>query len=480
VHDEGHPGYAGEWCKGETMTTESRTEGEQAVLPDGTALSELIDHEKREVLTRVYSDPDIHEMELARLWSRQWVVLGHESEIPNAGDFVTRRIAADAVILSRDRDGQIQCMLNMCPHRGAQVCRREAGNESAFRCIYHGWVFGLDGSFRGAPYSKEIYPEGVDATRMGLRKARVEVFGGIIFANWDDDAPSLEDSLGDFKWYLNMMFNRPKNGLEVLGAPQRFIVNANWKVAAEQFACDALHAGQLHRSLAELTGADRGDAKAWQLYAPTVSTPEAHSIICFDQTMIYEQVNPDHAQVPALAKLTMLPPPGVPAELVPELNELFSEAELQLMADSPPSNGSIFPNVGLWNMTGMQADRSMAPYLSFRTYAPLGVDKFEFTMWTLVARDASREYRDELKKTLSFGQGAAGFVEQDDGEVWPGIASSSRGYIGRQTSLKYWALAGDHPPENWPGAGSVHTGISKDDPQWVWWQRYFKEMNGAR
>lgn len=447
------------------------------ILSDGTAVSDLIDKDKREVLTRVYSDAEIYQLELEKIWAKQWVVVGHESEIPNAGDFITRKIGDDPVIVARTSEGTVECMLNMCPHRGAEVCRAESGNNSVFRCIYHGWVFNLDGSFRGAPFVDELYSEDEkDISRMGLQKPRVEVFLGMIFVNWDEQASSLDESLGDFKFYLNMMFNRPKNGMEVLGAPQRFVVDANWKVAAEQFACDALHAGQLHRSLSDLTGGDRNKAEDWQLYCPEVSTDNAHSILCFDQTLIFKKFDPEHEKIPPLEKLKKLPPAGVPPELVEELGELFNQKELQMLADYPPSNGSMFPNIGLWNMNQLFSDGSVAPYVSFRTYAPVGLNQFEFTNWTLVARDASQEYRDKMKKSLSFSQGAGGFVEQDDAEMWPGITTAATGYIGRQVSLKYWALAGHNPPENWLGEGNVHTGFSKDDPQWAWWQRYFDEM----
>jgi nitrite reductase/ring-hydroxylating ferredoxin subunit len=447
------------------------------ILVDGIAVEDLIDLDKREVRNRVYSDAEIYQLELEKIWARQWVCVGHESEIPNIGDFMTRIVGDDQLIISRDRDGKVQAMLNMCPHRGAQVCRSESGNTTAFRCIYHGFTFNLDGSHRGGPHLDKLYSsEEKDTEALGLRKPRVEMLAGIIFVNWDESAPSLETSLGEFKYYFNTMFGRPKNGLEVLGAPQRFVINSNWKIAAEQFSGDGLHAGQLHRCLSDLTGNDRNDPELWQLYAPRVSAEEAHTVICFDQTLIYKKILPDHENVPALQKLSMLPPPGVPAELVPELSEMFDEKTLQMMADNPPSNGSLFPNIGLWNMTQLMADGSMAPYLSFRTYAPRGLNQFEFTNWTLVAKDASEEYRDLIRKSLSFTQGAGGFVEQDDAETWPGIHNAASGYIGRQQSNKYWGEAGTNPPEGWPGSGLVFSGFQKDDTQWLWWQRYFNEL----
>ena len=454
-----------------------KVDNDGPVLRDGTHVSELIDRELREVAQRVFADPEIYQLELERIWARQWIAIGHESEIPNAGDFVTRRIGDDPVIMVRRRDGEIQCLLNVCPHRGTTVCRSEAGNAPMFRCIYHGWMFNLDGSFRAAPFQEEMYSDCLDRSRMGLRGARVEVFAGIVFANWDEDAPPLADFLGEFQFYLNMMFGRTHKGYEVLGPPQRFVIEANWKTASEQFASDAAHANQLHRSLGDLMGLDRNDAGQWQLYAPKVSTPDGHSVICFDMRPTFAKIFPDRELSP-VEKLMVLPPPGMGPEQVPELLEQFSPEALQMLADTPPSNGGMFPNVGLWNSTGALADQTPVGFCSLRTYVPLGIDKFEFTMWTLVSRDAPEELRERIRRTASFMQGASGFVEGDDAEVWPGTTTGGKGYIGRQNTMKYWPLSGNSPPEGWPGAGNVHTGLAKDDTQWAWWAHYFDCLAG--
>src|SRR2546430_703920 len=76
---------------------------------------------------------------------------------------------------------------------------------------------------------------------LGLRKARVDAYAGFIFATWDDNAESLDDFLGDIKFYTDLMFDRSEAGLEVLGPPQRFVIRANWKCAGEQHSGDGYH-----------------------------------------------------------------------------------------------------------------------------------------------------------------------------------------------------------------------------------------------
>ncbi|HTS98108.1 MAG TPA: Rieske 2Fe-2S domain-containing protein [Streptosporangiaceae bacterium] len=84
----------------------------------------------------VYNDPEIFALERDRLFSRAWVFLAHESEIPAPGDYVVRRVLADSFIVARDEGGEVRVMFNMCLHRGMQVCRAEMGNASHFRCPY--------------------------------------------------------------------------------------------------------------------------------------------------------------------------------------------------------------------------------------------------------------------------------------------------------------------------------------------------------
>src|SRR5277367_5036749 len=102
------------------------------ILSDGTPLSSPIDLDKREVKLRVLSDPEIHKMELQRVFARSWIIVGHTSEIPNAGDYVKRAIGQDQVIVTRGRDGEVSILLNACSHRGMEICWADSGNQASF------------------------------------------------------------------------------------------------------------------------------------------------------------------------------------------------------------------------------------------------------------------------------------------------------------------------------------------------------------
>lgn len=252
-------------------------------LSDGTKVADLVIPATREVQMRALSDPELYEMEMDRIFGKIWVMLGHESEIPNTGDFMVRDMGSDSVIVSRDKEGQVHVMLNVCPHRGMRISTADCGNTQIHKCIYHGWAFRPGGEFIGSPVEREcMHGKMMSKEQLGLKKARVALYGGLVFATWNINGPSFDEFLGDTKWYYDMLFCRTLKGMEVLGPPQRFIVRANWKAAGEQSAADGFHTLTLHRWLGEVGNyAKKGDGEGGgadlspEMYGVEVSSPMA-------------------------------------------------------------------------------------------------------------------------------------------------------------------------------------------------------------
>jgi nitrite reductase/ring-hydroxylating ferredoxin subunit len=457
------------------------------ILSDGTPLADLIDTDKREVSMRVLSDPEIYRLELERLFGRSWVPVAHESEIPRPGDFVSRSVAEDPVIVTRTRGGEVKVLLNICQHRGMQVCRVDAGNASQFRCVYHGWVYGQDGRFLGAPVKKEqMWGDVRDKAELGLPQARVEVFGGMVFATFDQTAPSLDDWFGDYKWYLNLMYDRTESGLEALGPPQRFTIKANWKCAGEQFNADGYHTLTLHRSLFELgvigteTTGEAIAEMAPAMYGVDVSVPQGHSLRCIPaETTFSMLMGRDVSGMSVMERLRTLPPPGLTPGLVDTLPRRFGKEEMRILAECAPQVGGLFPNSGLVSIWQPSSDGTMGSTMTWHTFVPKGPEEFEFVNWVLVERDASDEVKEKMLQASVRSVGSSGTVEQDDAEVWPSMHRSSRGAMGRRQTLKYQALLGVNKPDDWPGSGQVYDGFSKDDGQWNWWLRWAEFMTGT-
>jgi hypothetical protein len=308
----------------------------------------------------------------------------------------------------------------------------------------------------------------------------------MIFATWAHTGPSLEEYLGDIKWYTDLMFERTNEGMVAVGPPQRYLIEANWKCAGEQFnGPDGYHSLSLHRSLLELRqgarrilGATDDDELSRDL-APGLHgvdvSANGHGLRCIPLTDLYAQIvgDPDTAaRLSPREKLTVLPPPGMTPEMLPELFARLDEGQLRVLAECPPLVGGLFPNVGVTNFHSPQADGTMSVCTSWHTFVPRGPGAFEFLNWVMVERGSTEQNKAVARKAALHSVGTSGVIEQDDTETWPSMQRSARGWMGRQQTLKYQARVGIRRPEGWPGGGLVYEGASKDDGQWNFWLQW--------
>ena len=455
------------------------------VLQDGTTLDDLIKRDTNEVSLRVMTDEELYRVEMERIFSKTWLLLGHESEIPKAGDFIVRDMAEDNVIVARDREGNVNVSLNVCPHRGMRVCLGEAGNKHVHQCIYHGWAFKPNGDFIGAPIEKEkMHGNRLDKSDLGLKKARVALYGGMIFATWNIEGPSFDEYLGDMKYYLDQLFCRTDNGLELLGPPQRFVIPCNWKIPGEQSGSDGFHTLTLHRSLME-GGVMGGTAEtiydqAPGMYGVDVSCEQGHSLRCLEAAQTFKMFSDISFEGKTIEeRLNLLTPPGVPKELIPQLFKNLSEDQVEQLATIPPQVGGMFPNILIAFIFAPRTDGGSSGALALHTYVPKGPDRVEFVNFIFAEKDAPEQMKRDMLQNAIQQTGTSGTIEQDDADVWPVIMRNARGAASKTITLKYQALHGHERPEGWKGGGLLYPGFTKDDTQWNWWLAYHKLMSEA-
>lgn len=201
----------------------------------------------------LYTDPEIFELEMTRIFGRAWIYVGHESQIPNPGDYVATRIGRQPVVLVRHRDGAVHVLHNRCAHRGAMVVGDERGNASDFVCCYHGWRYGTDGRLISVPLNHG-YPEDFDPAdpKLAMVQApRVDSYRGFVFASLAEEGPSLADFLGYMTTSLDDMVDRaPDDALECAGGVFKHAYDGNWKLYLENL-CDAAHPLFVHQSSIE-------------------------------------------------------------------------------------------------------------------------------------------------------------------------------------------------------------------------------------
>lgn len=199
------------------------------------------------IRTKIYTDPQIFEDELLRIFEKVWVYVAHESEIAHPGDYRTAYIGRQPVIVSRGEDNRIHVLLNVCRHRGNTICREERGNSSVFRCSYHGWSYKNSGALVGIS-QRNRYAEDFGKDIEGLVRApRVAVYRGLIFASLSEKGESLDEYLGGVKKYVDLWADLSPEGRIRVFRPHKIRCSGNWKFHAEN-GVDGYHPRFVHES----------------------------------------------------------------------------------------------------------------------------------------------------------------------------------------------------------------------------------------
>ncbi len=354
----------------------------------------------------IMNDEAIYEAERRRIFARSWVFVGHTSEFEEPGDYARRYIGEDPFIVIRDEDGELHAFLDSCMHRGAQFCTAESGNTSHFRCPYHGWTYRNDGTLQGAPHMREAYTE-LETDDVTLEEATLESYQGLLFARIVDDGPSLEAYLGDFTWYLDVLFGLTEKGMTVVGEPHRWEGAHDWKTSSESFAGDSYHVLTTHQAGLE-TSLGKGP---WE---EIEDFPEASYLACTDQHSGGYYLVDDET--------TFM---GYPEAVTENLNPSLSDEQRELAGRSVFHNGTVFPNMSY--IHGIQSAGWGGPWLSIRVWQPRGPGQVEVINWWLIPKELEDDeaFKQESHRgweSLSPG----GAFEADDLVVWSGISDSTK------------------------------------------------------
>ena len=208
-----------------------------------------------------YTSADIFEVEMRRIFEGSWVYVAHESQIPDAGNFVTTRIGTQPVIVSRDKRGKVHVLLNRCRHRGSIVCRLADGRAEQFVCPYHSWTYGTDGALLNRA-QKDGYTPDMEPDLLGLYAAAASgSYRGLIFARLSGAGETLAQRLEGVRRYIDLWTERsPAAEVKVTRAAHRVRYAGNWKFQMEN-GVDGYHGNYVHSSFIRI--ADRaGERKA--------------------------------------------------------------------------------------------------------------------------------------------------------------------------------------------------------------------------
>ena len=189
----------------------------------------------------LYTDTEVFDAEKEKIFSRTWQVVGHHSQVANPGDYFTTELAGEPLLIVRGPEGKLRGFYNVCRHRAgppAEGC----GSRKLFRCGYHGWTYGLDGSLISATEIDGV--EGFRAEDFSLVPVRTEEWFNLIFVNLDPEARELRESLGElqkqaekFQFTQMTLFER-----------RTYEMKCNWKTYVDNYL-EGYHLPSVHPGL---------------------------------------------------------------------------------------------------------------------------------------------------------------------------------------------------------------------------------------
>lgn len=342
----------------------------------------------------IFTHAGLFELEMKHIFENNWVYLAHESQIPNSNDYYTTWMGRQPIVITRDKNGELNAVINACAHKGAMLCRRKHGNKGSFTCPFHGWTFSNTGKLLKVKDEKTTqYPPQFNiAGSHDLKKvARLESYRGFLFGSLNADVQPLADYLGAATVIIDQIVDQAPNGLEVLRGNSSYIYEGNWKMQMEN-GCDGYHVSTVHWNYAATMGRRKEggtqavDANSWCKSIAGVYGFDHGHILLWTRTM-----NPEVRPVYRHRD---------------EIKARVGEAKAEFIVNQT-RNLCLYPNVFLMDQFSTQ----------IRVVRPISVDKTEVTIFCFAPKGEDstdratriRQYEDFFNVT---GMGTADDLEE--------------------------------------------------------------------
>jgi glycine betaine catabolism A len=199
-----------------------------------------------------FVSPELFADEQHQVFSKTWLLVGHQSQIPDAGDFFLATVAKESLIVVRDQQSQIRAFYNVCRHRGSRLKEEACGHSSAIQCPYHAWTYALDGRLIGAPHMDDV--PGFEKADYSLPAANLGVWEGFIFVNLKKNPEPLK------KWFASLSGKFSHWNSPILQPAKRieYDVRANWKLMFENYS-ECYHCPGVHPQLQKISPYDSAE-----------------------------------------------------------------------------------------------------------------------------------------------------------------------------------------------------------------------------
>ncbi|UGY13473.1 aromatic ring-hydroxylating dioxygenase subunit alpha [Bradyrhizobium septentrionale] len=364
----------------------------------------------QEVHRDVYVSEEVFQLEMEHMLPNSWVYVGHDSQVPNPGDYYGTTIGTQPVLLVRHTDGTVRVLHNRCPHKGTRITSETCGNTGKFfRCPYHAWSFKTDGSLLAIPLKKGYENTGFEQSEAarGMTPVRhVRNYRGFVFAKINDGGLDFEAFFGDsLSSFDNMIDRSPAGRLKVAGGVLRYMHNCNWKMLVEN-QTDTCHPMVAHESSAGTV------VEVWKKAPPGTKKPMAVEIIApfmspyeffenmgiriwdngHGHTGVHHSIHSDYSAVPGYFE---------------KMTATYGEDRAKAILNENRHNTVYFPNIMI-----------KGPIQLLRQFKPIAANKTLVESWTFQLVDAPDML---LERTLMYNRlinAPTSIVGHDDLEMY--------------------------------------------------------------
>lgn len=373
--------------------------------------------ERERVHGSIYTSQTVFDAEMARIFHRAWLCIGHEAEIPGRGDYRVTRMGRQSVIMVRGSDDRVRVLMNRCRHRGVALTEEETGCTKRFACPYHGWVYDSTGDLLSVP-DIEAYDD-LKIADFGMTPVPgLDVYRGFIFARLSPAGPALDAHLGRAKSYIDLFLDvSPAGEIDVRSGMNKTSFRANWKFVG----MDGYHPNFVHKSVYDVrrrrqpegvTASSRGESFSDESANLTRDLGNGHAML---------DVYPVRSANYQNYLNTMRGKPGWDVYYASMVEAHGQQRADEILTWAGDPHIGIFPNLQL---IGSQ----------IRIIRPIAADKTEVLMFPTLLKGVPDEINQIRLRNHEAFYGPASQGSPDDAEIF------ERNQLGLSADVEPWVL----------------------------------------